>query len=196
MNNITAKDFIKIYVELKYLTPNVKEWTEELFSESESRLIRLKQLHVFKRIFNINETWEEFERGKFLDRFPIESYNQLKQNFKTLKKTKSWNSQNFDHFCYRDIQLTFRLFLEFIVIENTLKNHINEYSMTYSLGQNYSYELTKSYFTQRTNKKIQYLINNLAIIIDPLNQVFSLDELKNKFNFPYGDLEDIDIENW
>jgi hypothetical protein len=196
MKNITAKDFIKIYVDLKYLTPNVNEWTEELFYDSESRLIRLKQLHVLKKIFNINDNWEEFELGKFLDRFPIESYHQLKQNIKTFKNSKSWNSQNFDHFCYRDVQLTFRLFLEFVVIEKTLKNHINEYSMTYSLGQNYGYEHTKSYFSQTTNKKIQYMIDDLAIIIDPLQQVFYEADLVNKFDFPYVDLKDIDLENY
>lgn len=196
MKNITAKDFIKIYVDLKYLTPNVNEWTKELFYESESRLKRLHQLIVLKKAFNINDNWEEFERGNFLDRFPIESYNQLKQNIKSFKNTNSWNSQNFDHFCYRDLQVTFRLFMEFVVIENTLKNHISEYSMTYSLGQIYGYEHTKSYFTRRTNKKIQYMIDDLAIIIDPLQQVFSEEELINKFDFPYVDLEDIDLKNW
>ena len=196
MKNITAKDFIKIYVELKYFTPNVKEWTKELFYDSESRLLRLNQLISLKKAFNINDNWEEFERGNFLDRFPIESYNQLKQNIKSFKNTNSWNSQNFDHFCYRDLQVTFRLFLEFVVIENTLKNHITEYSMTYSLGQIYGYEHTKSYFTRRTNKKIQYMLDDLAIIIDPLQQVFSEEELINKFDFPYVDLEDIDLENY
>ena len=196
MKNITAKDFIKIYVDLKYLTPNVKEWTKELFYDSESRLKRLHQLVALKKAFNINDNWEEFERGNFLDRFPIESYNQLKQNIKSFKNTNSWNSQNFDHFCYRDLQLIFRLFLEFVVIENNLKNHITEYSMTYSLGQNYGYEHTKSYFSKTTNKKIQYMIDDLAIIIDPLQQVFPEEELINKFDFPYVDLEDIDLKNW
>ena len=138
----------------------------------------------------------EFERGNFVNRFPIESYNLLKQNIKAFKNSSSWNSQNSDHFCYRDLQVTFRLFLEFVVIENTLKNHITEYSMTYSLGQIYGYEHTKSYFTRRTNKKIQYMIDDLAIIIDPLQQVFSEEELINKFDFPYVDLEDIDLKNW
>jgi hypothetical protein len=70
--------------------------------------------------------------------------------------------------------------VEFVVIENNLKNHITEYSMTYSLGQNYGYEHTKSYFSKTTNKKIQYMIDDLAIIIDPLQQVFSDEELINK----------------
>ena len=194
MKNYTAKDIVKVYSELKDLTPNVNQWTDAEFQNSRPRLIRLNQLVAFKKAFKIDVSWEEFERGNFVDRFPIESYNLLKQNIKSFKNSSSWNSQNFDHFCYRDLQVTFRLFLEFVVIENTLKNHISEYSMTYSLGQNYGYEHTKSYFSRRTAKKIQNMIDDLAIIIDPLQRVFSEGELIKAFNFPPDNLAEIDLE--
>ncbi len=196
MKSYSAKDIVKIYSELKDLTPDVNEWTESTFQNSKPRLIRLNQLIALKKAFKIDCSWIEFEQGKFLDRFTIESYNQLKQNIKTFKNNSTWKSQNFDHFCYRDLQVTFRLFLEFVVIEYTLKNHISEYSMTYSLGQNYSYEYTKSYFSGRTAKKIQYMIDDLAIIIDPLQQVFSRVELIKNFNFPKDNLTEIDLESW
>jgi hypothetical protein len=196
MKIYSAKDIVKVYTELKDLTPDVNEWTESALQDSKPRLIRLNQLIALKKAFKINGSWEEFERGNFVDRFPIESYNLLKQNIKSFKNSSSWNSQNFDHFCYRDLQVIFRLFLEFVVIENTLKNHISEYSMTYSLGQNYGYEHAKSYFSGRTAKKIQNMINDLAIIIDPLQRVFSEEELINKYNYPYADLEDIDIGSY
>jgi hypothetical protein len=196
MKKYTAKDIVKVYSELKDLIPDVNQWTEAAFKNSKPRLIRLNQLVALKKAFKIDDSWEEFERGSFVDRFPIESYNLLKQNIKSFKNSSSWNSQNFDHFCYRDLQVTFRLFLDFVVMENTLKNHISEYSMTYSLGQNYGYEHTKSYFSGRTNKKIQYMIDDLVIIIDPLQQVFSEGELINAFNFPKENLEEIDSESW
>ena len=196
MKNYTAKDIVKVYSQLKDLTPDVNQWTESAFQDSKPRLIRLNQLIALKKAFKINGSWEEFEHGNFVDRFPIESYNLLKQNIKSFKNSSSWNSQNFDHFCYRDLQVIFRLFLEFVVIENTLKNHISEYSMTYSLGQIYGYEHAKSYFSGRTAKKIQYMIDDLAIIIDPLQQVFSEGELINKYDYPYADLEDIDIGSY
>ncbi len=196
MKNYTAKDIVKVYSQLKDLIPDVNQWTESGFQHSKPRLIRLNQLVAFKKAFKIDVSWEEFERGNFVDRFPIESYNLLKQNIKSFKNSSSWNSQNFDHFCYRDLQVNFRLFLEFVVIENTLKNHTSEYSMTYSLGQNYGYEHTKSYFSGRTAKKIQKMIDDLAIIIDPLQQVFSEGELIKAFNFPKDNLEEIDLESW
>ena len=98
MKSYTAKDIVKVYSELKDLTPDVNEWIESAFQDSKPRLIRLNQLIALKKAFKIDCSWIEFEQGKFLDRFPIESYNQLKQNIKTFKNSTLWKSQNFDHF--------------------------------------------------------------------------------------------------
>jgi len=40
------------------------------------------------------------------------------------------------------------------------------------------------------------MIDDLALIIDPLQQVFSEGELIKNFNFPKDNLEDVDLESW
>jgi hypothetical protein len=196
LNNTTAKDFIRIYIDLKVLTPNVKRWTEELFQDSAPRLKRLNQLIALRKAFDINGNWEDFEQGRFVDRFPLGAYSQLMTNMKALKNTRSWKSQNFEEFCFRDVKITFRLFLEFVLIEKSLRNQMTEYSMTYSLGQNYGLERTKSYFTQSSSRQIQQMINDLSIIIDPMQKSLSETELIAKYNYVKIDLDAIDLENY
>ncbi len=105
MKNYTAKDIVKVYSELKDLTPDVNDWTEAEFQNSKPRLIRLKQLVAFRKAFKIAGNWDDFEKGKFIKNTPVESYSHLKENIIAFKNTSSWNNQNFDDLNYSDVIL-------------------------------------------------------------------------------------------
>jgi len=196
MKNYTAKDIVKVYSELKDLTPDVNDWTAVEFQNSKPRLIRLNQLVALKKAFKIDCSWIEFEQGKFIKHITIDSYNHLKENIIKFKNTRSWNNQNFDDLNYSDVIKTYRLFIEFIAIELKLRNLSSTYSMTYSIGQRYGYEKTKAYFNLANNKKINSMVDDLSIILDPLKRSFSQNELVSKYNFPIDDLVDVDLESW
>jgi len=196
MKNYTAKDIVKVYSELKDLTPDVNDWTAVEFQNSKPRLIRLNQLVALKKAFKIAGNWDDFEKGKFIKNTPVESYSNLKENIIAFKNTSSWHNQNFDDLNYSDVIKTYRLFIEFIAIELKLRNLSSTYSMTYSIGQRYGYEKTKAYFNLANNKKINSMIDDLSIILDPLRLSFSENELVSKYNFPIDDLADVDLESW
>ena len=48
MKKITAQDFIKIYIELKALSPVAEKWSEEYFHDNPPRLVRLPSFSVNK----------------------------------------------------------------------------------------------------------------------------------------------------
>jgi len=196
MKSYSAKDIVKIYSELKDLTPDVNEWTEYALQNSKPRLIRLNQLIALKKAFKIDCSWIEFEQGKFIKHIPIDSYTHLKENIIKFKNTRSWNNQNFDNLYYSDVIKTYRLFIEFIAVELKLRNLISSYSMTYSLGQRYGFEKTKGYFISNNNKKIESMMEDLSLIIDPTQTLFSETELISSFNFPKENLVEIDLESW
>lgn len=194
MKQYTAKDIVKIYSELKDLTPDVKDWTVVMFKNSKPRLIRLNQLVSLKQAFKIDGNWNEFEQGKFIKNLSIEFYANLKDNIKVFKNSSSWDNQNFDNFNYSDIIKIYRLFLEFVSIELKLKNLSTIYSITYSIGQSYGFEKTKKYFNSTQNKKIDSIMNDLALILDPKNQSISKATLVKSYAFPLEHLEEIDLE--
>lgn len=196
MKSYSAKDIVKVYSELKDLTPDVNEWTESTFQNSKPRLFRLNQLIALKKAFKIDDSWEEFEQGKFIKHIPIDSYTHLKENIIKFKNTRSWNNQNFDDLNYSDVIKTYRLFIEFIAVELKLRNLISSYSMTYSLGQRYGFEKTKGYFISNNNKKIESMMKDISLIIDPTQTLFSETELISSFNFPKDNLTEIDLESW
>jgi hypothetical protein len=196
MKKITAQDFIKIYIELKALSPVAEKWSEEYFHDNPPRLVRLNQLVSLKKAFGINENWAQFDRADFIVRFPIEAYDSLKQKIKHLKNTESWNKQPFEKFIYADMVKIFRLFVKFLAIERELMESTTWFSLTYSLGQMYGYEQTNSYFTPTKSKKTKAMIEDLAFMIDPLNLSFSESELISKYGYLKVDLEDIDLAYW
>lgn len=196
MKNYTAKDIVIIYSQLKDLTPHVNEWSEELFQDSPPRLIRLQQLIALKKAFAIPGNLSEFELGNFILLNPISIYSELEE--KTLKYIQLVETKGEVQFkiAIRDVVTMYRLFLEFVVIEYSLKNLSTQYSLMNSIGQTYSSTVATNFFTETNNEKISGMIGDLSIIIDPTKKIIPLNHLIANYAFPIANLEDLDLEYW
>ena len=63
---ITARDLLAGFLELRGLTSNFDNWTEELLSGNPPRLIRLRQLEALFQAFGVPWDPQSFVKGKFI----------------------------------------------------------------------------------------------------------------------------------
>jgi len=66
IRKITARDLLYGFLELRGLTPDLSQWTEEGLADNPPRLFRLRRLRAVFRAFGI--AWEpaSFIEGKFI----------------------------------------------------------------------------------------------------------------------------------
>jgi hypothetical protein len=63
---ITAHDLLIRFLELRLMTPNYGDWTEELLSDNPPRMIRLRQLTAMFQAFGIPWGPQSFVEGNFI----------------------------------------------------------------------------------------------------------------------------------
>jgi hypothetical protein len=63
---ITARDLLLRFLELRRLSPNYDDWTEERLNENAPRLFRLRQLAALFRAFGIPWDPPSFIEGQFI----------------------------------------------------------------------------------------------------------------------------------
>ena len=63
---ITARDLLLRFLELRRLSPNYDDWTEERLNENPPRLFRLRQLAALFRAFGIPWHPPSFIEGRFI----------------------------------------------------------------------------------------------------------------------------------
>jgi len=63
---ITTNDLLLGFLDLRSLTPNFNNWTEELLSDNPPRLIRLRQLVALFQAFGVPWDPQPFVEGKFI----------------------------------------------------------------------------------------------------------------------------------
>src|SRR5579884_3417323 len=64
---LTAHDLLHHYLDLKGLTPDLAEWTEEQLGDNPPRLYRLRRLFALFQAFGIPQDPEGFRAGAFID---------------------------------------------------------------------------------------------------------------------------------
>ena len=63
---ITARDLLHGFLELRRLTPDMGEWSEECLASNPPRLVRLRRLIALFRAFGIDWDPSSFSEGKFI----------------------------------------------------------------------------------------------------------------------------------
>ena len=87
---ITAKDFIKVYLELIDLIPDTNVWSENNFENNPSCLYRLKQLNAILVAFRIKSNWIDFSNGEFVFFRPINQYLSIQNTINEYKYSKEF----------------------------------------------------------------------------------------------------------
>jgi hypothetical protein len=64
---VTARNLIHRFLELRRLSPDLADWTEERLAENPPRLFRLRQLVALFAAFGIKWDLSAFVEGKFID---------------------------------------------------------------------------------------------------------------------------------
>ncbi len=193
---ITAKDFIKVYLELIDLIPDTNVWSENNFENNPSCLYRLKQLNAILVAFRIKSNWIDFSNGEFVFFRPINQYLSIQNTINEYKYSKEFRSLKQEKITHQDIMRIFKFFIDFIIKEYSLESKINRYILANRLPLQYFIQKIKSYRSPHNIKITNSIIDDLAKIINPSGKGVKLKTLIDKYNYPDVDLKEIDIENW
>jgi hypothetical protein len=185
---ITSNDLLAGFLDLRGLTRDLNNWTEELLSGNPPRLFRLRQLTALFQAFGIPWDPQSFVKGKFIQ--PEDPrYDSLlsKLSAELLKDTNCevWNRHRLPRFFatlfdYREHVDDVLLFTSGVLLSSGL----------FKLAFGKIDELNRI-----IQKNIASIDDTLVALISPEMAVFSIEQLVCDYGYPDVDLSEID-DDW
>jgi hypothetical protein len=186
------KTLLTKFLELYTLSDNVVKWSIDNFANNPPRLYRLQAIEALMKALQINCSCQEFQYGEFL--FGQNQLNQsvlivkIKENYPTLFQTTNTDEKDQIDFQFMfEMLFSYRMQLQKLT---SLRDSVLEYS---------EYNRYPVLIIDTINNKLQADIeaidNILAYLINPQEIHFSIQELKEHYHYPEGDLQQID-NNW
>lgn len=184
-----TKQLLERFVELFALSNDIEKWTLANFVKNPPRLYRFQAINAMMKALKINCSLQEFKTGEFLSEQSnfrqSEFLIKIIENFPNLfqKNEINENDQIDYHFVF-EVLFSYRLQLQKLV---SVKESVIDYS------KDNSYPIT---ILDKINSKLQEDIigidNILSYLINPKEINFSTQELIEKYNYPIGELSEID----
>jgi hypothetical protein len=185
---ITARSLLHGFLELRRLTPELGDWTEERLSDNPPRLFRLRQLIALFRGFGIPWDPPAFVEGRFIDpEQPRYAALLSKLTAEMLQGSDRWGAahQLPEFFA---ILYDYRERLEKVL---SFSSGVLEASGLYLHAHHKAGELNR---VIRDN--IAIIDDNLAALISPEDATFSVEQLARDYAYPNVDLFEIDADWW
>ena len=185
------KKLLSRFLELYTLSDNTAKWSMDSFVNNPPRLYRLQAIEALMKALQINCTYQEFQYGEFL--LGQKQLNQsvlivkIKENYPTLFQTTNTDKKNQIDFQFMfEMLFGYRMQLQKLT---SLRDSVLEYS---------EYNRYPVLIIDTINNKLQADIeaidNILAYLINPKEIHFSNQELIERYNYPIGNLNEIDSD--
>ena len=184
-----TKQLLNRFLELISLSNEIEKWTVANFAKNPPRMFRLQAIDAILKALNINCSYQEFRYGEFLS----ESCNlkeseflvMLKENFPTIFQITEINEKEpMDFQFIFEVVFSYRIQLQNLI---SIRHSVIEYS------NSNSYPIA---ILDTINDKLQEdsngIDNLLTYLINPKGINFSNAELIEKYNYPSGNLTEID----
>ena len=187
---ITARDLLLRFLELRRLSPNFDDWTEERLNRNPPRLFRLRQLAALFGAFGIPWHPLSFTEGRFIQPEDPRYVALLTKLATTMAEER-----------HRETALDRGQLPDFFAILFSYRERIDEV-LSFSSGV---LEASGLYLqAHRTAATLNRLIEDnisiiediLAALISPEAVEFSVEQLARDHGYPDVDLGDIDDEWW
>jgi hypothetical protein len=185
------KTLLTKFLELYTLSDNVVKWSVDNFSNNPPRLYRLQAIEALMKALQINCSCQEFQYGEFL--FGQNQFNQseliikIKENYPTLFQTT-----NTDEKVQIDFQFMFEMLFSYRMQLQKLTS-LTDSVLEYSEYNRYPVLIIDT-INNKLQADIEAIDNILAYLINPKELHFSNQELIEKYNYPIGDLNEIDSD--
>ena len=184
-----TKQLLNRFLELISLSTEIEKWTVTNFAKNPPRMYRLQAMDAIMKALKIRCSYQEFRYGEFLNEpsglNKTEFLIKLKENFPTIFQiTEISDTEPIDFQFIFEVIFSYRIQLQNLI---SVRHSVIEYS------NSNSYPIV---ILDTINNKLQEDINgidNLLIyLINPKGINFSIAELIEKYNYPVGELNEID----
>lgn len=188
--NITARNLLRGFLELRRLAPDVADWSEDRFSENPPRLFRLRQLVALFRAFELAWNPSLFVEGKFIQPASPRYAALLDMMDSTMPEARKHGLGAQHHQlpdCF-EILLRYRERVEGIL---SFSSGVLEASGLYLYAHWKVGELNRI-----IQENVAIIEDLLVAFISPEAKEFSVDQLTRDYGYPDVDLFEIDADWW
>lgn len=187
MTNQLLTSFLELYT----LSNNIGKWSKDNFTNNPPRLYRLQAIEALMKALQINCSYQEFQYGEFLL-----GQNQLVQSELITKIKKSYpilfQTINTEEKKQIDGQFMFEILFSYRMQLQKLTS-VKDSVLEYSENNRYSILIIDT-INNKLQSDIKAIDNILEYLINPNQINITKQELIEKYNYPVGDLDDIDSE--
>ncbi len=185
------KTLLTKFLELYTLSDNIIKWSVDNFANNPPRLYRLQAIDALMKALQINCSYQEFQHGEFLMKLDNLEQSELiikiKENYPTLFPSNNIvEEEQIDFQFIFEVLFSYRMQLQKLT---SLRDSVLEYS---------EYNRYPVLIIDTINNKLQAdneaIVNILAYLINPKEIHFSNQELVEKYNYPVGDLDELDSD--
>lgn len=185
------KKLLSRFLELYALSDNIIKWSVDNFANNPPRLYRLQAIEALMKALQINCSYQEFQHGEFLMKLDNLEHSELvikiKANYPTL-----FPSNNIVEEEQIDFQFIFEVLFSYRMQLQKLTS-LRDTVLEYSEDSRYPILIIDD-INSKLQADIEAIDNILAYLINPKEIHFSTQELIEKYNYPAGDLDEIDSD--
>lgn len=207
-------DLLDKILEFIEMTPDTTLWSSEKLSSNLPRLIRFQQVNslltaLFQRkesenllentvtLFerNKNLTIQSVLEGDFIRERNIEDYAELISFIKLTVSQRNDEPDDYRTIHIGQLTMPYQQLVKYRRKLRSLQTFNSGCLEASTITSYFPIHLTNS-ITMDLSDKYYDLDKALELFINPNNLQFTEDELKEKYNFPLDNLDDVDIDNW
>ncbi len=180
---VSARNLLNCYLELKVLTPNLEDWSEQKLQSNPPRLYRLQILKSILKAFEINSVLE-FKAGSFIR---VNNKYRYSNSLNLISK----RPQREKHIS--DLQECYRMLLQY---REVMEEALSYGSGNYHIGSELVYQASSHIYKSEESCREHFRsIDDILIsIISPEAKHFSVKHLKRDFAFPEANVSAIDLK--
>lgn len=184
---ITARSLLLCFLELRRMSPDLKDWSEERLKSNPPRLFRLLQLTSMFRAFGLKWDPQSFIEGMFIEPKNPRYASLLKILLNEMLNEKQQGIDGDDLPDFFKILFDYRTRIDKVL---SFSSGVMEASGLYLQAHLKSKELNLVIWDN-----IATVENLLIEIISPEGESFSVEELVKSYGYPIANLSEID-EDW
>jgi len=187
---VTAHDLLLGFLDLRGLTPDFDNWTEELLSENPPRLIRLRQLVSLFQAFGVPWDPQSFVEGKFIQpEHP--RYDSL------LSKLSVECPEEMNHSVWTDDVRLSRFFATLFDYRMRVERVLSFSNLFLSASGLFKLAYDKiCELNGIIENNIADIDDTLAALISPEMAAFSIEQIVREYGYPDVNLCEIDGDWW
>ena len=186
--SVTARDLLHLYLELRSMSPEVVEWSEERLADNPPRLVRLRQLTALFRAFGIPWSMSSFRDGSFIKQG--QDHEALLQRAASEMPAELQERHGPSA---EQLPMAFSILLRYREeVGRTLSSSTGTEASAF-----YFWALRRiGQLNETIRQGVQPIDEILAELISPDGKYFTLNALVQDFGYPQDDLDQIDDDWW